>query len=77
LKTLKKFDTTLKEAGEMESEWFLHHKNAPCQTSFAVHQFLADKKILTIPQSPYTLDIGPCNFWLFPNLKLGPKVKLL
>lgn len=39
----------------------------------AVWQFLTDKKMSTIPQPPYSLDITPCDFWLFPNLKLGLK----
>lgn len=30
----------------------LHHDNAPCLSSFAVRQFLTDKKISTIPQPP-------------------------
>jgi len=33
--------------------------------------FLTDKKISTIPQPPYSPDIAPCDFKLFPNLKLG------
>jgi len=51
----------------------LHHGNAPCHSSFAVRQFLTDNKISTIPQPPYLPDIAPCDFWLFPNLKLGLK----
>ena len=25
--------------------------------------------IKTVPQPPYSPDLAPCNFWLFPNLK--------
>jgi len=60
-----------KRPEKWENGWFLHHDNAPCRTSFAVRQYLADKKIPTIPQPPYSPDIAPCDFWLFPNLKLG------
>ena len=24
--------------------------------------------IKTVPQAPYSPDLAPCNFWLFPNL---------
>ena len=24
--------------------------------------------IKTVPQPPYSLDLAPCNFWLFPKL---------
>ena len=46
---------------------------APCHTSFAVQQFLTDKKIPTIPRPPYSPDIAPCDFWLFPKLKFALK----
>ena len=62
-----------KRQRKWENGWFLHHDNAPCHSSFAVRQFLTDKKISTIPQPPYSPDIAPCDFWLFPNLKLGLK----
>ena len=25
--------------------------------------------IKTVPQPPYSLDLAPCNFWLFPKLR--------
>ena len=25
--------------------------------------------IKTVPQPPYSPDVGPCDFWLFPKLK--------
>ena len=25
--------------------------------------------IKTVPQSPYSSDLGPCDFWLFPKLR--------
>ncbi|KAL4091078.1 hypothetical protein QTP88_025819 [Uroleucon formosanum] len=62
-----------KRQRKWENGWFLHHDNAPCHSSFAVRQFLTDKKISTIPQPPYSPDIAPCDFWLFPNLKIGLK----
>jgi transposase len=44
-------------------------KNAPSHTSFAVREFLAQNKITTPPHPPYSPDLAPCDFFLFPKLK--------
>jgi hypothetical protein len=31
---------------------------------------LADKKITVCPHPPYSPDLAPCGFWLFPKIKL-------
>jgi hypothetical protein len=38
-----------------------------------VQQFLAEKSIPVITQPPYTPDLAPSDFWLFPTLKMGHK----
>jgi len=38
-----------------------------------VQQFLAEKSIPVITQPPYSPDLAPSNFWLFPTLKMGLK----
>jgi len=53
-----------------EQNWLLHHDNAPSHTSVRSHQFLAKNKIAVIPYSPYSLHLTPCDFFLFPKLKL-------
>jgi len=52
---------------------FLHHDNARSHTSLVVQQFLAEKSILVITQQPYSPDLAPSDFWLFPTLKMGLK----
>jgi len=47
----------------------LHHDNAPCHTAISVNQFLASKNIAVAPQPPYSPDLSPCDFFLFPRLK--------
>ena len=37
------------------------------------HQFLAINKIAVIPRQPYSPDLAPCDFFLFPKLKLKLK----
>ena len=54
------------------NNWFLHHNNAPAHTSLIVRQFLTSKNITVIPPPPYSPDLTPCNFFLFPP----PKMKL-
>jgi len=45
------------------------HDNAPSHTSFAVREFLAQHNITTLPHPPYSPDLVPCGFFLFPKLK--------
>ena len=48
----------------------LHHNNAPVQCiTLAKHQ------ITQVTQSPYSLDLASCDFWLFPKLKSPLKGK--
>ena len=52
-----------------ENGWILHHDNAPAHSSFLVNEFLAKKSIVTLPHPPYSPDIAPCDFFLFPKMK--------
>jgi hypothetical protein len=47
----------------------LHQDNAPAHNALSVKQFLATKNI-TVLDPPYSADLAPCNFCLFPNSKL-------
>ena len=51
------------------NSWFLHHDNAPSHTAMVVREFLAKHSIKFIPQAPYSLDMAPCDFFLFNRLK--------
>ena len=47
-------------------QWHFHQGNTP------VHNFIfiTDKiGIKTVPQPPYSPDLAPCDFWLFPKLR--------
>jgi hypothetical protein len=56
-----------------KNNWFLHHDNAPAHTSFVVRQFLTSKNITVIPHPPICLTSPPCDFFLFPKMKLRLK----
>ncbi|UYV70896.1 hypothetical protein LAZ67_8001037 [Cordylochernes scorpioides] len=49
--------------------WLLHHDNAPAHTSLLVRDFLVKNNTLMMPQPPYSPDLVPCDFFLFPKLK--------
>jgi len=49
--------------------------NVPCHTSLLVRQFLSNKNITVCFHPPYSTDLAPCDFWLFPKVKITIKCK--
>jgi len=43
--------------------------------SLLVQQFLSNKNITVSPHPFYSLDLAPCNFWLFPKVNMTMKDK--
>jgi transposase len=54
---------------EIADKWMLHHDNAPCHTAISIREYLTSKRITVVPQPPYSPDLSPCDFFLFPTLK--------
>ena len=54
-------------------DWLLHHDNAPAHASQLVQQFLAKHRIVQVCQPPYSPDLAPCDFFLFPKVKFALK----
>ena len=50
------------------NSWALNRDNAPAHASL-VRQFLASTKMTVIPHPPYSPEIAPCDFFLFPKIK--------
>ncbi|UYV72519.1 hypothetical protein LAZ67_9003524 [Cordylochernes scorpioides] len=50
-------------------DWILHHDNARPHTAHLVTSFLAKNRTEILPQPPYSPDIAPNDFFLFPKLK--------
>lgn len=42
-------------------------------TALSVHEFLATNKMTVIPHPPYSSHLAPCDFFLFPQLKMALK----
>ena len=52
-----------------DDDWMLNHDNAPAHISHLVQQFLAKHGTAQLRQPPYSPDLAPCDFFLFPGLK--------
>ena len=50
-------------------QWHFQHENAPINNSILATDYLTKMRIKTVPHSPDSPDLAPCDFWLFPNLK--------
>ena len=42
---------------------------APVYNSILVTHYLTMRDIKTVPHPPYSPDLAPCDFWLFPKLR--------
>jgi len=49
--------------------WMLHHDNAPAHASLFIRSYLAKHQTSVVPHPPYSPDLAPADFLLFPKLK--------
>lgn len=47
----------------------LLHDNAPAHKARIVTDFLESEKVTVLPHPPYSPDLAPCDYFLFPKLK--------
>ena len=47
----------------------LLHDNAPAHKSTTVQEYLKESGLDVLDHPPYSPDLSPCDFWLFPRLK--------
>ena len=50
-------------------QWHFHQENTSVHNSILVTDYLTKMGIKTVPQPPYSPDLAPCDFWLFPKLR--------
>ena len=50
-------------------QWHFHQDNAPVHNSIIVTEYLTKMGIKTVPHPPYSPELAPCAFWLFPKLR--------
>ncbi|GBL81888.1 hypothetical protein AVEN_50488-1 [Araneus ventricosus] len=55
------------------NDWFLLCDNAPPHRALIVKKYLARHSVTTLEHPPYSPDIEPADFYLFPRLKMKLK----
>ena len=50
-------------------QWHFHQDNALVHNSMLVTDYLTKMGINTVPRPPYSPDLAPCDFCLFPKLR--------
>ena len=50
-------------------QWHFHQDNSPVHNSILVTDYLTKMGIKTVPHRPYSPDLAPCDFWIFPKLR--------
>jgi transposase len=74
LEVLKRLKGQVRWKRRWRNHDYLHpHDNAPAHTALSVQRFLAAKNMAVVPHPPYSPDLAPCNFFLFPWVKLKLK----
>lgn len=58
-----------KKRPELIGKWKLHHDNARPHVANVVTEFLHSKNVRSVPHPPYSPDIAPCDFYLYPQAK--------
>ena len=53
--------------------WMLHHDNALAHTLLLIRSYLAKHQTYDVIQPPYSPDLTPADFFLFPKLKTSLK----
>ena len=51
-------------------QWHFYQDNAPVHNSILVTDYLTKMSIKTGCHPPYSPDLVPCDFWLFPKLRV-------
>ena len=62
-----------KRHGFWSYKWIIHHDIAPAHDALRFRKFLSKNSITKMDHPPYSPDLAPCDFWLFPKLKKFPE----
>jgi histone-lysine N-methyltransferase SETMAR len=54
-------------------DYFHLHGNAPVHSAAKIRQFLTQKHVATLHHPPYSPDLSPPYYFLFPKVKLNLK----
>ncbi|PRD27699.1 UNVERIFIED_CONTAM: Histone-lysine N-methyltransferase SETMAR [Trichonephila clavipes] len=53
----------------LRNGFLLHHDNAQQHIARCLLYISQQNNVKILPHPPYSLDLTPCDFWLFPRLK--------
>ena len=53
--------------------WLLHHDNARAHAALLTRRVLTENNMTVVPHPPYSPDLAPSDFFLFPKLKMKLK----
>uniref|UniRef100_A0A3Q1ERN1 Mos1 transposase HTH domain-containing protein n=1 Tax=Acanthochromis polyacanthus TaxID=80966 RepID=A0A3Q1ERN1_9TELE len=56
-----------------DGNWVLHHDSTPAHRGLETQDLFANTNTIIIPHPPYSPDLAPCDFFLFPKMKLKLK----
>jgi histone-lysine N-methyltransferase SETMAR len=70
---LLKRNQRVRPAAFCSRDFFLLHDNAPAHKAASVCQFLTPKNVTAIYHPPYSPDLSPPDYFLFPKLKMKLK----
>ena len=73
LKRLKEAVRRKRPDAWTKNTWLLHHDNAPAHASLLIREFLTKHETTVVPQPPYSPNLAPADFFLFPKLKSSLK----
>ena len=75
VEVLRKLKTELdkKRPGKLHRGIFFHRDNAPAHSARVTKETLREFRWELLPHPPYTPDLAPSNFFLFPKHKEHPK----
>jgi len=57
-------------------DWFLSRHNAPSHNATIAEQFLVRRKMTVLDHPPYSPDLAPADYFLFPKVKSHLKERL-
>jgi len=63
----------VRRAKFQSSEWFLLRDNAPSDNAAIVKKFLTNRNVALLHHPPYSPDLAPADYFLFPKFKFPLK----
>ena len=69
LKKVKEFYNTIRNDQAKDGQESTYYMTTPPLMCEVVKSFLASEKVKVLNHSPYSPDLSPCDFFLFPRLK--------